>query len=191
MTKRVAGIVGLLLFFGAVTCALARTLSLPGNATPRTYAVEFTGGCDGAREAELLLSWTQTNCLDPRGADAPGATFANTDIQFNRYVGPKAGPFSTGCAPGRQVSQFDVLLVLKGTRDGRPHLFVVDCPEMHAGEVDRAVLLPAKSGRFRTTCTCNADRSGIYTSTFWENLRPFLYANWARSNFVSRRNPNE
>jgi len=170
---------------------LTSGMILTNNTTSKPeYKLDFSSNCIDAKSAKLLFAWTQTNCVNPKGTDAPDKTYANTEIQFNRYAGPITGPFQTSCAPGKNISQFDVLLVLKGTKNDKTHYFVIDCPTMHAGKINYVEAYPQKSGNFRTTCVCNKDVGGIYTSTFWENIRPFFYSSWKRSNFFSKHNPN-
>jgi hypothetical protein len=132
-------------------------------------------------DASLWLSWTQTNCFNPKGEDKPHSLYANTSIQFNRYVGDMKGPFVATCPKGQRIRQFDALVILKGTKDGSRHFYEIDCPLMHQKGIDYARLYPAKSGKWRTTCVCNNDKGGMYTSTFLENMEPFFYTDWRLS----------
>ena len=174
-----------------IVLLLTSGVMLTNHTSKPEYKLDFAANCIDAKSAKLLFAWTQTNCVNPKGTDAPDKTYANTEIQFNRYVGSITGPFQTSCAPGKNISQFDALLLLKGTKNDKTHYFVIDCPLMHSGQTDYAEAYPQKSGNFRTTCVCNADIGGIYTSTTWENTRPFFYTSWKRSNFLSKHNPND
>ena len=60
---------------------------------------------------------------------------------------------------------------------------MIDCPKMHEGQIDDAKYYPAKSTNEKIACVCNDDVGGIYTSTTFENMRPFLYTDWKNSDF--------
>lgn len=148
-----------------------------------TYHLDYASNCSDAKDAQLILSWTQINCLDPQGNSKSTSYFANTKVKFNSYDGAPMGPFSATCENGRKITQFDVLHILKGKKDNQTHYYIIDCPRMHEGKIDYAEYYAPQSNNNKTTCVCNQDIGGKYTSTFGGNLQPFLYTDWKRSDF--------
>jgi len=169
--------------FGLVMMVIAGSVSASDAQDSATYKLGFAKDCRAAADAKLIVSYTQTNCYDPKGTDQSKAIFANTKIKFNRYYGV-IDKYRATCEEGRKITQFDVLLVMKGKQNGKSHYYIIDCPRMHQNKTDQARYFATKSNSFRTTCVCNDDVGGIYTSTQWENIQPFFHTDWKNSNFI-------
>jgi len=153
----------------------------PGNQA--VYSLDFAQDCIEAKDADLLYSVTQTNCYDPAGTSESTSKYANTKIIFKRYAGPLTGPFHASCPAGKIITQFDVLFLLRTEVEGTAHSFTIDAPAMEAGKVNYVEFYPSECTSQETVCVYNDDIGGVFTSTPWENIEPFLYVDWENSDF--------